>query len=510
MVSVLGIKQPRVHKSNCVNDSLNAVPYLDVTGTFPIMKDEFTCEESNLDKLRKSNRGIILHPQPTDDHKDPLNWPLWRRDLALIVVGWHCFVGGGQTSILAAGMEILANEFQTSLTKISYMIGSSMLALAFGAIISSPIASLFGKRLVYLGGIVIFLMGSIGSAASTDYTSLLTSRIITGIGVSTIESLPSATIAEIFFAHERAYRFGIYTLLLLGGKNLVPLFGALAFQKLNRQWLFWIVTIIVGLNLILHLFFVPETFWDRTPTPNVRSLKESEIARSVGYHNHIHPLDINSFSLSNTNNSVSSSNSQEPTEYKYKSGDGSCKPGYFSRIYSALSQSKLTSGLGLYHGRHTMDRWYMIIVRPFVLLSYPAVLFGSLLYSFAVIWLIMISQLIEHSFSKSPYNFHPVSIGLLYISPFIGGCIGSLCAGHISDFFVRLMSRLNHGIYEPEFRLIMVFPAVVSTTIGLMGFGWSVERGDMWFIPTLFFGIIGFGSSLASTTSITFAIDSYK
>ena len=72
------------------------------------------------------------------------------------------------------------------------------------------------------------------------------------------------------------------------------------------------------------------------------------------------------------------------------------------------------------------------------------------------------------------------------------------------------MSRRNGGVYEPEFRLVMAMPITVATCIGLMGYGWSAQEKDRWIVPTVFFGIISFGCSLGSTTSITFAVDSYR
>jgi MFS family permease len=65
--------------------------------------------------------------------------------------------------------------------------------------------------------------------------------VLQGMAVSPVECLPSATIAEIFFLHERAYRIGIYTLLLLGGKNLVPLVSAAIIEGLDWRWVFWYV-----------------------------------------------------------------------------------------------------------------------------------------------------------------------------------------------------------------------------------------------------------------------------
>lgn len=56
----------------------------------------------------------------------------------------------------------------------------------------------------------------------------------------------------------------------------------------------------------------------------------------------------------------------------------------------------------------------------------------------------------------------------------------------------------------------MAIPITISTVIGLMGFGWSVEERDNWIVPTVMFGVISFGCSLGSTTSVTFVVDSYR
>ena len=88
--------------------------------------------------------------------------------------------------------------------------------------------------------------------------------------------------------------------------------------------------------------------------------------------------------------------------------------------------------------------------------------------------------------------------------------LGTAVAGKVSDIIVRYMSRRNGGIYEPEFRLVMAIPVTVATCIGLMGYGWSAQERDNWIVPTVFFGIISFGCALGSTTSITFAVDSYR
>ena len=164
-----------------------------------------------------------------------------------------------------------------------------------------------------------------------------------------------------------------------------------------------------------------------------------------------------------------------------------------------------------WNGRLRDDNWFLVAIRPFILFAYPSILWSTLVYSLSIGWLIVLSETVASVYeNKALYNFTALQTGLVYISPFVGGVLGTAVAGKVSDVVVRFMSRRNGGIYEPEFRLVMAIPVTISTCIGLMGFGWSAEERDNWIVPTIFFGVISFGCALGSTTSITFAVDSYR
>ena len=191
------------------------------------------------DHLQKNDQGIILIPQPLEnDPNDPLNWPRWRRDLTLAVIGFHAFVGGGQTPMLSAGFSIIAAQFNVSLSSVSITTGAYMLALGVGSVLASPTALVWGKRPVYLAGQIIFIASCIWGGLAPSYGNLLGARILEGIGVSPCECLPSSSIAEIFYLHERPFRIGVYSMLLLGGKNLIPLISAAIIQTIGWPWVF--------------------------------------------------------------------------------------------------------------------------------------------------------------------------------------------------------------------------------------------------------------------------------
>lgn len=165
-----------------------------------------------------------------------------------------------------------------------------------------------------------------------------------------------------------------------------------------------------------------------------------------------------------------------------------------------------------WHGRLNKDNWFKVMLRPFILYTYPAVLWSSAVYACSVGWLIVISETMAVIYREEEFTYHfsAMQTGLVYISPFVGGILGTAVAGKVSDVIVKFLARRNGGLYEPEFRLLMTLPVAITTVAGLMGFGWSAEAGNHWMVPTFFFGLISFGCSLGSTTAITFCVDSYR
>lgn len=143
------------------------------------------------------------------------------------------------TPVLAAGFNEVSAQYHVTIPQVALTTGLYMMGLGVGSVVASPTAILFGKRPVYLIGILLFIVSAIWCAVSPNYASLVVARVFMGLAVSPVECLPSATIAEIFYLHERAFRLGIYTLLLLSGKNLIPLVSAAIIEAMSWQWVFW-------------------------------------------------------------------------------------------------------------------------------------------------------------------------------------------------------------------------------------------------------------------------------
>ncbi|BFZ65367.1 hypothetical protein YB2330_006533 [Saitoella coloradoensis] len=461
--------------------------------------------------LQTNNAGIILRPQPSSDPRDPLNWPLRHRDLAFAFLIIHSLVGGGQTPILAAAFPQVSHELGVSLSKISITTGSYMLALGVGSMFASPMSLRWGKRPVWILGIGIMFVSTLWAGFSHSYGSLVAARVVEGFGVSPCECLASPIIADLYFQHQRGFRVGLYTLFLIGGKNLVPLVAAAILEGTGSwRWIFWIVAMMTAGSLVGAFLFLPETSWvrDYSGSSNENSAVEEKKDGVDGGDQSMRKVDDSVEDTGAITLNVPSVSPPVATENK---GDPLSSSTHATDPESgAMKPHTLFSDLRLYRGRLTQTPLPTLFIRPLVLYTYPTILWSALLYSLSVVWLIVMSEVLSQVFRAEPYNFTPMGVGLTYISALIGSMAGSGIAGKMSDWTVRWMTKKNGGVMEPEFRLVLAAPVALTTTIGLWGFGWSASRGDPWIVPTVLFGILAFGCTLGSTVAITYTVDSHR
>lgn len=61
--------------------------------------DSATESLGHLKKITHGGKSIILVPQPSDDPNDPLNWPLWVKDLITLLYAYcTILIIGGQVA----------------------------------------------------------------------------------------------------------------------------------------------------------------------------------------------------------------------------------------------------------------------------------------------------------------------------------------------------------------------------------------------------------------------------
>ncbi|QIW99877.1 hypothetical protein AMS68_005395 [Peltaster fructicola] len=444
--------------------------------------DELNVARKNTSgNVKYSASGIILVPQPSDDPNDPLNLPLWRRDLLTGVLCLWSVIASTLSPLLAADSIDLLFYYKPSqtFTGIALLTGYHLLGVGVAGFIFVASARVWGKRHLYLLGTFIIIISSIwGGASGQNYKSMVAARFFQGVGLAPFEALVNASVGDLYFVHERGLRMAVSNLCLFGGAFFTPVIvGTIAYNPaLKWQWTFYFIAIFGAVLFPLVVLFVPETAYrrdDRTvelsqSTDNAVESKEA----------------LTSTELPSTPESTTAY--QPPTP-----------PGLISR-----------RTLAVFTGRKTDEPFWKLLLRPFPLFFHPAVFWGMLIQGTLIGWTVFIGIIVAAIYFSPPVNLTEQQTGYLYTGAFLGALIGFAIAGLLS-YIPVWMAKRNRGIYEPEFRLILVIPMLIFGCAGLFGFGMTA-RGHGLIVPDVFFALEVIGMVLGAVASALYIVDAHK
>ncbi|APA06943.1 hypothetical protein SS1G_04394 [Sclerotinia sclerotiorum 1980 UF-70] len=398
---------------------------------------------------------IILVPQPTDDPRDPLNWPLWKRDVILLVLSLVSIFATCLGPILAANTLTLSLHFGLPFTEIALLTGYYLMAVGAIGIFYIPSARIWGKRHQFLLGTIILIFSSAWGGASKSYASLLWARIFQGIGTAPFEALVNATVGDIYFVHERGKRMALTNLAVFGGCFFTP--------------------ILVASSDELDQFVLKPGH------------ELEQVLRG--------PKTIETNISANSNAGLSTQDNPKISHTLY----GKAKSNYKSTLMP-------------FSGRYSDESFWKLCLRPFPLFFQPAIFWSCLIQGTLIGWTVFIGIILAAIFLGPPLFWDEVKTGYAYTGAFVGAVLGFVVAGVLSDWSAKYMTRKNKGIYEPEFRILLVIPQFIFGCAGLYGFGITANRPvDFgWFWPIFFFGLEVMGMVIGAVASSLYIVDAHR
>ncbi|KAK3071701.1 hypothetical protein LTR53_008167 [Teratosphaeriaceae sp. CCFEE 6253] len=434
---------------------------------------------------------VLLVPQPSDSPNDPLNWPTWQKDLILFLVGMSAAVVGAYGPMLGPGFVPIAAELGITVVTLSQATAWLILTLGLVVFFFNPAAKIWGKRPIYVLASIILLIVSIWGAVADTYGSFLGSRILGAFGMAPYEVLVQATISDLYFVHERATRIAMWNLFLLCGIAGAGFISGYIIEDLGYKWTFGICAILFGVFGVGIVFFVPETTY-------VRNQVTSEALVKTGIQDHERGAENEKFDAKTGTQHV------EFHELSKKiTGNGSNPDAATEAKHSYFRT------LRLFTGRYSDQHVWKIFLRPFLMFFYPCVFWAFLIYGTTLTWIVVFSVVNGVIFTAPPYNFTVGQAGLTSLSPFILCIIGEAISGPLNDYICVKMAQRNHGIYEPEFRLVLMIVVVILGTVGFYGFGATVHYVTHWSGPVLTYGLANMSLAFASTCVFGYVLDCY-
>lgn len=165
--------------------------------------------------------------------------------------------------------------------------------------------------------------------------------------------------------------------------------------------------------------------------------------------------------------------------------------------------------LALFHKPDTHESFTKVFMRPFVLLTYPTILWACFVYGMSLGWNVIIGATVAQLFAPQ-YGFDSQAQGLVFLSPFVGSLLGTWLCGSLSDTFANYATKKNDGIREPEMRLPICAVASFLTFFGTLIAGLTYNYNTHWIGPVMGLGVLTTGAQMGVSLSMSYAIDSHK
>ena len=123
---------------------------------------------------------------------------------------------------------------------ISWVYTSYLLASTVGVPIYGKLSDIYGRRVFFIGGMILFLLGSALSGASQDMTQLILFRGIQGLGAGALMPIAQAIIADIFPPAERGKWQGLFMAVFGFATIIGPLLGGWITDNWGWRWVFYV------------------------------------------------------------------------------------------------------------------------------------------------------------------------------------------------------------------------------------------------------------------------------
>jgi MFS family permease len=271
-------------------------------------------------------------------------------------------------------------------------------------------------------------------------------RIIIGIAVAPIESLPEISVSDLMFAHERGTWMSAYVLTLFESNFIAPLIAGWLNDAIGWRWTMNFGAIVAAVSFVILFFFMEETMYFRHMTEGTQSLSRDLEVKDIK----TDPDDIKKSvpltSSDHVDDGLAMGKTTAPRSFANK-----MMP--FRRL----------------PGRPSVRQMFFMMIRPLIIIvKFPCVAWAGFIYGINLSWYQVLNGTASPVLSAPPYEWSSAYIGCIYAGPMVGAVFGCLWAGTAADRLAIYLARRNGGWREPEQRLWPLAIAGIFSAAGLI------------------------------------------
>ncbi|MCU6791315.1 MFS transporter [Paenibacillus sp. WQ 127069] len=183
--------------------------------------------------------------------------PSYRLSLLSILTG--TFLVPVNSTMIAVGLPTIAGMLGVSLAQASWVITIYLIVMAAIQPIAGKMGDLYGKRTMFLLGMMLFLIASAACMFSFSLLWLIMFRAVQALGGAIATPNATALIRDVVPRERLGKTFGTFGLLMGLGAAIGPLAGSILIGGVGWTSIFWINIPFALLSLAMAWVYLPRT-----------------------------------------------------------------------------------------------------------------------------------------------------------------------------------------------------------------------------------------------------------
>jgi len=181
-----------------------------------------------------------------------------RRLWAILAVAFGVGLSVLDSTIVNVALPTIAGELGVSESSSIWVVNGYQLATVMTMLSFSALANQVGVRRIYLLGLSLFTLASLGCFLARDFASLLAARVLQGVGAAAITSINTTVIRFIYPSDRLGRGMGLNATIVAVASVAGPGVASLILSRADWPWLFAINLPIGLVAILLSARFLPD------------------------------------------------------------------------------------------------------------------------------------------------------------------------------------------------------------------------------------------------------------
>jgi EmrB/QacA subfamily drug resistance transporter len=162
------------------------------------------------------------------------------------------------TTIVNVALPSIRTDLGFSQTSLAWVVNAYLLTFGGFLLLGGRLGDLFGHRRLFLAGITLFTLASLGCGLATSQGFLVGARAVQGVGGAVASAVSLSLMMNLFTEPaDRAKAMGVFGFVAAGGGSIGVLLGGILTDTINWHWIFLVNLPIGVLVFVLSLRLLP-------------------------------------------------------------------------------------------------------------------------------------------------------------------------------------------------------------------------------------------------------------